>query len=91
MSSLQIDESIDSRLFPCPTDRDLCKGGHLYEEMIWSFERRSKSLKKPPSVLKKAYIDDFNPLCVLPLCSDVNVQIQSDEVIRSFSTGCQRF
>jgi hypothetical protein len=40
------------------------------------------------SVLKNAYIVGFDLLEVLHLRSDFDVQMQADEVIRSFSTAC---
>jgi hypothetical protein len=39
------------------------------------------------SLLKNAYIDDFNPLRDLHLFSDFDGQMQIDEVIRCFSTA----
>ena len=40
------------------------------------------------SLLKNAYIDDFNSPFVLHVRSDFDKSMQTEEVFRSFSTAC---
>lgn len=53
----------------------------LKRDVITDREYNARNFRR-----KNAFIDDFNPLCVLHLGSHYDVQMQVDEVIRSFST-----